>query len=598
MMSGVRRSTICLVALLAVALEGPLRAASYPTNTCVGRKQREAGKYCKSALRAWSAWELSQNAGKRDHHIQAAASKLGKRWIQLENAALARGAGCVETTVPATDARSAIDGAIAGIVGAVNGGLDLANPADQRCGGALLRAAAFECLRLLDAESALVTDLAADPLRATHDASLAQASSLFDHAWTAATGGGCPTTAAQTDVEARVDAIRATVALDTTVSPSVDDTQFTTYPASGTTHYLGRDFTPTCMNGSPYYFFAKRGTLNKLVMYYEGGGACWDSATCGFPSCDVSVDPSPTGSDNPNNFHVGFADLSNVNNPFKDWSIVFVSYCSCDVHFGDSARDYPPHVEHRGYQNSRVVEKWAREHFVNPDEVFVTGSSAGAYGAWFNAPLHEAVWPASEFQVLADAGNGVITQSFLDNYFPTWNFAANIPADIPGLTDTLTNGTGIPGYTEVVADFFPRTRWAHYSTAYDGGMGGQTGFYNIMLHNNDPIASFTWWNGSCQYNSVMRSQAIATAAAVPSNYRYYIGTGSRHTMWGSNKVYTDTTGGVPTLVDWVNAMLGGTPAWGNVECTNCGLLLPGDPAPNPLQEPFEQSGSDVIVNCP
>ena len=61
MMTGVRRSTICLIALLAIAsLEGPLRAASYPTNTCVGRKQREAGKYCKSALRAWSAWELSQ----------------------------------------------------------------------------------------------------------------------------------------------------------------------------------------------------------------------------------------------------------------------------------------------------------------------------------------------------------------------------------------------------------------------------------------------------------------------------------------------------------------------------------------------------------
>src|SRR5439155_1594875 len=113
----------------------------------------------------------------------------------------------------------------------------------------------------------------------------------------------------------------------------------------------------------------------------------------------------PTGSDNPNNVHTGFADLGNPQNPFKDWNIVFVSYCSCDVHFGDAAQDYPPHVEHRGYENARVVEKWAREHFVNPDEVFVTGSSAGAYGAWFNAPLHERVWPASKFEVLADAGN-------------------------------------------------------------------------------------------------------------------------------------------------------------------------------------------------
>src|SRR5205823_14624748 len=144
---------------------------------------------------------------------------------------------------------------------------------------------------------------------------------------------------------------------------------------------------------------------------------------------------------------------------------------------------------------------------------------------------------------------GVITQSFLDNYSPNWNFAANVPTDIPGLPATLTNGAGIPGYTEIVANFFPRTRWAHYCTAYDGGFGGQTGFYNIMLNNNNPVAALSWWNGSCAFNDVMVQQATDTYAAISpltNNYRYYVGTGSRHTMWGSNKVYNDTTGGVPT----------------------------------------------------
>jgi len=119
-----------------------------------------------------------------------------------------------------------------------------------------------------------------------------------------------------------------------------------------------------------------------------------------------------------------------------------------------------------------------------------------------------------------------------------------------------------------------------------------------MLNGNNPVAAFTWWNGSCAFNTQMRTQAIATAAAVPSNYRYYIGTGSRHTMWGSDKVYTDTSGGVPTLVDWVNGMLAGTPAWSDVERTDCGVLLPGDPAPNPLQAPFSMIGSDIVVTCP
>jgi hypothetical protein len=101
----------------------------------------------------------------------------------------------------------------------------------------------------------------------------------------------------------------------------------------------------------------------------------------------------------------------------------------------------------------------------------------------------------------------------------------------------------------------------------------------------------------------LRLQAQDTAAAVPDNYRYYVGTGSRHTMWGANKVYDDTTGGVPTVVDWLSAMLASgnglaDPAWTNVECTNCGLLLPGDPRPNPLVAPFMQSGPDVVIDCP
>ncbi len=244
-----------------------------------------------------------------------------------------------------------------------------------------------------------------------------------------------------------------------------------------------------------------------------------------------------------------------------------------------------------------MAEKWARENFRTPEVVFVTGSSAGAYGAWFHAVLLEEVWPRAQFHVLADAGNGVITQEFLEQYFPNWNFAANLPSHIPDLQEVLEQGTGIVGYTQVVATRYPKTHWAHYTAAFDGGFGGQTGFYNLMLHDNQPVEALTWWEGSCAFNTQMRAQALETAAALPSNYRYYIGSGSRHTMFGNDKVYTDTTGGVPTIVDWVNAMLEGSAAWTNVECTNCGLTLPGDPAPDPLQPPFERVGGDVVIDC-
>ena len=123
-----------------------------------------------------------------------------------------------------------------------------------------------------------------------------------------------------------------------------------------------------------------------------------------------------------------------------------------------------------------------------------------------------------------------------------------------------------------------------------------------MLNDNFPLASLRWWEASCAFNSVMRQQVIATAAAVPTNYRYYIGTGSRHTMWGNDKVYTDTTGGVPLLVDWVNGMLDGTSAWVNVETSDPGLLLAGDPRPPssviPVPAPYTDAGRIVCPAAP
>jgi hypothetical protein len=481
----------------------------------------------------------------------------------------------------------------------------------------------------LKAESGYIQKLAAGPSK--RDDAVAKSTTKFNDKVNDALAG-CPTAATLASIGNAVTAIKDDVVTNTTISPNVDDTQFTTisplqHPGQ---QYEGSQLHPICAFNTPYHFFVKRGSVNKLVMYYQGGGACWDYLTCSvigtfdkevIPTngvcqggsndgelCDALADCPDQGggtscgggSDNPNHTTTGFGDLTNPNNPFKDWNIVFVSYCSGDIHFGDALRSYNGNLtRHRGWHNARTAEKWAREHFLNPEEVFVTGSSAGAYGAFFNAPLHHEVWPQSKFTVLADAGNGIITPDFIEDKFPTWDFVAHLPDNIPGVLESITDNTGIPAFTKAVADFFPDTAWAHYTSSYDGGTGGQTGFYNVMLNPNNVTQWLRWWDASCEWNDVMRQQAIQTAADVPDNYRYYIGTGSRHTMYGSNKVYTDTTGGVPTIVSWINSMLARDGGWTNVECSSdCGTLLPGDPQPSPLEAPFSQQGPDVVITCP
>ncbi len=576
-----------------------LEEGVYPATVCVIVKQIAAANYCRRVLGSWAESEMSQDATARDAAIDEAFADFEVAWSTAETGSAEAGANCADGALASGEAAAMIDQASEALVESVNQGLNLAQSADASCGADLVNAAATACLDLLAAESKHLLDVS----RAGQEVTLAddkeRIREAFARRWSRAS---CSTSATEADTLADVETLTDWVVLNTIVTPGLDGAVFTMVTPEGTTPYRGKDLAPVCLDGSPFRFFGKRGTTNKLVVYYQGGGACWDSLTCSIPTCDSNVEPE-TERDNPNLRESGFLDLSNGDNPFRDWHIIFVNHCGCDIHFGDAAQDYGDgvQVEHRGFHNARYVEKWAREHFLNPEVVFVTGSSAGAYGAVFHAPLLHEVWPASQFHVLADAGNGVITQDFLRNELGNWSLEANLP-DIPGVAESISSGEGIPAYTAAVATHFPDANWAHYTAAYDGGSGGQSGFYNVMLNNGAPLAALEWWQAACVFNEQMRVQALQTFDAVPSNYRYYIGSGSQHTMFGNDKVYDDTTGDVPTVVDWVNAMLSSGPsgrdsAWVNVECTDCGVTLSDDPIPDPLQEPFVEQGENVLVVC-
>ncbi len=608
------RSRVLLYAIAAFAITAPTlivpqaaHAGTYPGNKCASDKLKSASKKCKAALGAWAKFVGGGGTDtmKRDDTLGKATTKMGDAWMKAETKADAKGVDCVDMTLATGDMQTLIDNAVGAIVTDVTGGLTLSNKDDAKCGAALLKAASSACAAILKNEAGFVAKEAAGTGK--RDAGNTKAEDKLAAAVNKQITGGCNTTASLASIDSAIGSLTGDVTTNVIFSPNVDDTQFTTISPDENPGipYEGTTLHPVCSFGTPYHYFVKRGSVNKLVMYYQGGGACWDYNTCVYVGT-FDKDVNPAGSDNPNNTTTGFGDLTNPNNPFKDWNIVFVSYCTGDIHFGDMDQNYNfNHVRHRGWQNSRVAEKWAREHFVAPDEVFITGSSAGAYGAFFNAPANHDVWPAAKTSVLADAGNGVITTYFLEHYFPNWNFLAHLPSKIPGVYESIAQATGIPTYTKAVADYYPDVMWGHYSSSYDGGTGGQTGFYNVM-QNLQPLnlAEWAnWWHSSCDWNPIMVQQAqdTATATAGTDNYRYYIGTGSRHTMYGSDKVYTDTTGGVPLIVDWVNAMLDRTPQWTDVQCSPasaCATLLPGDPQPSPLQAPFGTSGPDTVITCP
>jgi len=574
----------------------PTEFDAYSANLCVGEKQAAAAEFCDSVFSAWSDWVDGRDDSARDARVGEARESLRADWDAAEFGALDAGVDCSDLALTYAGAADLVEAGVEDTTELVTSGVGAG--ADAQCSARLLVAAGTACQQLLDAESVHVRSLSTDPDGAELAQARLQALDAIDATYDELTNGGCSFDFSADEVRASVSTLGAEVVRDTIVSPGLDDGEYTTL-TPGPTEYQGRTFTPQCVQGSDYRYFARRGSSNKLLIYYQGGGACWNALTCGIPTCrglpnDDLVEFASEG----------FFDLNDERNPFREWNVVFVSYCTCDIHFGDASPIYAEGAEptqHLGFHNAKVVEKWAREHFLNPEVVFVTGSSAGAYGAWFHGPLLHDVWPASQMHVLADAGNGVITEDFLENEFSVWNFAPNLP-DVDGVLEAITEGGGMPAYTEAVASNYPDTNWAHYTAFYDGSPGGQSGFYNVMLNDGSPAGTFRWWDASCAFGELALEQSERTFAAVPSNYRYYFGSGTEHTVFRFPKVYTDTTGGVPLLVDWVSAMLasgsgGREPAWSNVLCENCGLLLDGDPRPEPLEAPFEQQGEDVVVVC-
>jgi len=643
---------VLLLVFALFAVQRDAGAETYPSYECASEKMQAAADRCDLVLKAWATSTRIQSyppwlADLPQWVIDYADGVFDEKWSSAEDAAALGNVDCVDMTLSGAEMKVLMDTAIDEIVADVHDGLDLGVNKEAACGSKLLRSAATMCMKLIKAESRYIEDLSLDSDGTTRDAAQAKASRQFRRRWTWATWDwapwkdkDCPTTATKEEIEEKVGALSDDVVTNTTVSPNVPDDSFMaiTHPAGGEpgneVSYEGDTLVPQCQNSSSFTFFAKRGSVNKLLVYYYGGGACWDTLTCAFQTCTQTANPAPPGLGGS-----GFGDLTHPDNPFKDWHVIRVPYCSCDIHLGDNAVDYPPippfvpgkHVEHRGYDNGKLAEKWAREHFLNPSDMFVTGSSAGSYGAMVHGVHLSGAYDATSINVMGDGGNGVATQEFMDVNFNNWGAMHNLP-DVPGIVGVPSSEMTIPLILTAAASHYAGVNWSNYSTAFDGGGGGQTGFYNVMLHPENPlVAQATWWNASCEFNEVMSQQAFDTSEAAAlenDNYRYYIASGSRHTGFGNPRVYDDTTGGVPPLVDWVNAMIDDDASWVNIEAAPYNVLFPGvcsagsdnpgtrcnlnadcpngsclgdDVKPDPLQSPFELVGSgptaDVVVSC-
>ena len=85
-----------------------------------------------------------------------------------------------------------------------------------------------------------------------------------------------------------------------------------------------------CGHGTEYAFFVSPGAENKLWFDLEGGGCCFDEATCSEPIWSTDVDVNATLAMLTQRGGLG-APTTDLRNPVANWTRVFVPYCTGDA---------------------------------------------------------------------------------------------------------------------------------------------------------------------------------------------------------------------------------------------------------------------------
>lgn len=305
-----------------------------------------------------------------------------------------------------------------------------------------------------------------------------------------------------------------------------------------------------CSRGSEFAFYVRPGTVNKVVVEFQGGGACWDELTCGLADAIFNPDISSTrrGLSDAGRL-TGIYDRDNAENPFRDWHHVYIPYCTGDIHWGNAQRTYDEGgsgevtINHFGAVNAQAALDWTYANFDDPDTVFVTGCSAGAYGSLGWAPYIMEHYTDAEIYQMGDCGAGIITEDFFEESFPAWNAVGILPDWIPALDPNTVSylDLSIPVLYGELGKYYPQHIVSQYNTIADNN---QTFYFEAM-----------GGSGVDAWSDAMVA-SIEEASSLADNFYAFIAAGDQHCVIPYEEFYSFEADGVQ-LVDWVRDLVSG-----------------------------------------
>lgn len=163
-----------------------------------------------------------------------------------------------------------------------------------------------------------------------------------------------------------------------------------------------------CADGTQSYFtVTKREGAKNVLVYLNGGGACWNKQNCeqGYARPLTRVEPS-----NDWNNGSGIHSKQDKANPFgRDYNIIHVPYCTGDAFTGDRVAEYgsqgaPYTIRHKGYRNVELIMEALGQTFPTPERAVLIGCSAGGIGAYYHLRNFDKAFPDAAKYVVSDAG--------------------------------------------------------------------------------------------------------------------------------------------------------------------------------------------------
>lgn len=281
-----------------------------------------------------------------------------------------------------------------------------------------------------------------------------------------------------------------------------------------------------------------------LVIFLMGGGACWDALTCYTLKTASNMDgydEAKFQSDVNGVLQTSLFDRSDPQNPTKDYSFVFVPYCTGDVHAGDKIGNYNgTETHHKGLANLKAYLSRILPTFPDVSRVVLSGSSAGGFGTGFNWWRVQQVFSNARVDMINDSGQPLYSPYLSLNRQNEWRNAWNLNGALP------------PDCTECMNEL------AALIPYY--GSKPQKGKAALLSYTKDDVISAFFEFIPTTYFEEGLKKVTADELEKINDFKYFYVAGESHVLLSDPSIASK---GI-VLKDWLRQMAEDDPAWANV----------------------------------